>query len=77
MTKRARAVLAELEATKHAGAALSSLDALPLFTYEPAAPAGPDALREALRAIDPDGLSPREAQEALYELKRLAREEGP
>jgi DNA mismatch repair protein MutS len=77
VTKRARAVLAELEATKHAGAALSSLDALPLFTYEPAAPAGPDALREALRAIDPDGLSPREAQEALYELKRLAREEGP
>jgi DNA mismatch repair protein MutS len=76
VTKRARAVLAELEATKHAGAALSSLDALPLFTYEPAVPAGPDAVREALRAIDPDGLSPREAQEALYELKRLAREEG-
>ncbi len=74
--KRARTVLAELEATKHAGAALSSLDSLPLFAYEPpaAAPAAPDPLREALEAIDPDEMSPREAQAALYELKRLVRE---
>jgi DNA mismatch repair protein MutS len=72
--KRARAVLAELEATKHAGAALSSLDALPLFAYEPPAPAGPDPLREALEGIEPDELSPREAQAALYELKRLSLE---
>jgi len=74
--KRARAALAELEATKRAGAALSSLDALPLFTYEPPAPLAPDRLREALEAVDPDELTPREAHAALYELKRLAREEN-
>jgi len=31
-----------------------------------------DALQQALAAIDPDALSPREALERLYELKRLA-----
>jgi DNA mismatch repair protein MutS len=72
--KRARAVLAELEATKRPGGALASLDALPLFSYEPPAPPAPDALRAALDAIDPDELTPREAQAALYALKRLARE---
>src|SRR6202522_295809 len=67
--KRARAVLADLEASRHAG----RIDAMPLFTYEPPAPeALPDAVREALEKIDPDLLSPREAHLALYELKRLA-----
>ncbi len=75
--KRARAVLGELEATKHAGAALSSLDALPLFSYEPPPPPGPDPLRMALDGIDPDDMTPRDAQAALYELKRLAREKPP
>jgi DNA mismatch repair protein MutS len=31
-------------------------------------------LQEALDAIDPDDLSPKEALERLYELKTLARE---
>ena len=75
MIKRARAVLTELEATRHAGAALSSLDALPLFSYEPPPPPGPDPLREALAKLDPDALTPREAQATLYELKRLSQEE--
>jgi len=75
--KRARAVLAELEATKHAGAALCSLDALPLFSYEPPAAPGPDPLREALDRLDLDDMTPRDAQAALYELKRLAREKPP
>jgi DNA mismatch repair protein MutS len=67
--KRARAVLADLEASRHAG----QIDAMPLFTYEPPAPeALPDAIRDALERIDPDLLSPREAHLALYELKRLA-----
>jgi DNA mismatch repair protein MutS len=67
--KRARAVLADLEASRHAG----RIDAMPLFTYEPPAPeALPDAIREALEKMDPDLLSPREAHLALYELKRLA-----
>ena len=46
---------------------------LPLFSYEPHEPAPPadDPLREALGALDPDSLSPREAHAALYALKRL------
>jgi len=31
------------------------------------------AALERLAALDPDALSPREAQAALYELKRLAK----
>ncbi len=42
----------------------------------PASPAAiesaPDELQQALAAIDPDALTPREALERLYELKRLA-----
>ncbi|HTR59551.1 MAG TPA: DNA mismatch repair protein MutS [Casimicrobiaceae bacterium] len=37
----------------------------------PAASPAESALREKLAALDPDALSPREAQAALYELKRL------
>ena len=36
--------------------------------------AGDDAVAEALDAIDPDGLTPREALEALYRLKALRRQ---
>ena len=72
--KRARGVLAELEATKHTGAALGALDVLPLVAA-PAAQAAPepevDPLREALGKIDPDSLSPREAHAALYDLRRM------
>ena len=67
--KRARAVLAELEANKSAGA-FGGLDEMPLFAYEPAPP--PDALRERLAGLDADDLSPRDAQALLYELKRLS-----
>ena len=74
--KRARTVLVELEASKRAGATLSSLDALPLFSYEPPAPPGPDPLREALDGMDLDELTPREAQAALYDLKRLSLEKA-
>jgi DNA mismatch repair protein MutS len=38
---------------------------------EPEAPPESDALREALAAANPDELSPREALELLYKLKRL------
>ena len=66
VVKRARALLAELEG---AGAAT----ALPLFSHVAPEPEPPrDPLREALAGLDPDVLSPREAQAMLYELKRLA-----
>jgi DNA mismatch repair protein MutS len=69
--KRARAVLADLEASRHAGA----IDAMPLFSYAPPSPEPRnDPLREALEAIDVDAMSPRDAMASLYELKRLSRE---
>ena len=39
---------------------------------EPPAPEAPDELREALRALDPDAITPRAALDTLYELKKLA-----
>ena len=71
---RARSVLAKLEAGRDAtGGIAAGLDDLPLFaTAEPAAAADPVA--EALAAIDPDRLSPREALEQIYQLKRIAAE---
>src|SRR3984885_13442165 len=70
VVKRARQVLAGLEASRAPG----SLDALPLFSYEPRAPPlapPPDEVRTALMALDPDAMSPRDALEALYKLRRL------
>ncbi len=70
VVKRARAILAELESNRHADA----IDALPLFSYDPRpSETAPDPVRLALEGLDPDELSPREAQAKLYELKRLAR----
>ncbi|MFS8036334.1 DNA mismatch repair protein MutS [Xanthobacter sp. AM11] len=76
---RARAVLAELEAAERASPAQRLVDDLPLFAIRPApvrAAAGAgaaDALADALDALDPDALSPREALDALYRLKGLRR----
>jgi DNA mismatch repair protein MutS len=68
---RARDVLSRLEreAGSHAG-----LQELPLFaaaTPEPLRPVGPSPLETALQALDLDGMSPREAIDALYRLKGL------
>jgi DNA mismatch repair protein MutS len=70
---RAKSVLAKLEAGRDAtGGIAAGLDDLPLFaTQQPEAVAG-NPLAEAIAAIDPDALSPREALEALYALKRVA-----
>ena len=53
------------------------VDDLPLFAVRPSAPAEakPHPALAALDAIIPDELSPKEALERLYELKRLRREE--
>ncbi len=67
---RARDVLERLEREAQGPA---NLDDLPLFAAvaEPAAKYGPSPAEEALRVMDPDGMSPREAMEALYRLKGL------
>ncbi|MFM9977727.1 MAG: DNA mismatch repair protein MutS [Sphingomonadaceae bacterium] len=68
---RAKAVLAKLEAGRAAtGGLAAGLDDLPLFAAL-VEEALPDPLREAIDAIHPDALSPREALEALYRLKAL------
>ncbi|HEX7822976.1 MAG TPA: DNA mismatch repair protein MutS [Sphingobium sp.] len=70
---RARAVLAKLEAGKaRTGGIAAGLDDLPLFAASmPPEPPPLDPVRETLSAIDPDALTPREALDALYRLKRL------
>ena len=70
---RARSVLAKLEAGRDAtGGIAAGLDDLPLFAAAAEPEAAPDPLTAALAEINPDSLTPREALDALYELKRLA-----
>jgi DNA mismatch repair protein MutS len=71
---RAREVLERLEGQT---ASPARLDDLPLFAAaaEPAAPVfkGPSEVDLALAALDLDGMSPREAMDALYRLRGLAK----
>ncbi len=67
--RNARRVLQMLEDSRLTGGGQSDLFAGGKSGPEPATEA--DALREALDAVNPDELSPREALELLYRLKRL------
>ena len=73
---RAREVLRQLEEGEVSGKADRLVDDLPLFSVavkrEPPKPARAGALGEALAALHPDEMTPREALEALYRLKGLA-----
>jgi len=74
--ERAKMVLAKLEAEDRASP--RGFDDLPLFAAAPHHGAGSptqplaDRLREALAALKPDDMSPRDALEALYALKAKA-----
>jgi DNA mismatch repair protein MutS len=71
---RAKSVLAKLEAGRDAtGGIAAGLDDLPLFAAAEPEPAR-NELADALAEIQPDSLSPRDALEQLYRLKRLATE---
>jgi DNA mismatch repair protein MutS len=76
--ERAKLVLAELEAEDRTSPARRLIDDLPLFAATPkAATPSPketalDTIITALAALNPDEMSPREALEALYALKRKA-----
>ena len=74
VVSRAGAVLKKLEAGRAAtGGLAAGLDDLPLFAATaPAEPPPTDPLRDALAAVQPDTLSPREALDLLYALKGLA-----
>jgi DNA mismatch repair protein MutS len=80
---RAKAVLAKLEAQDRGQTARALADDLPLFAVpsraaaEPAAPSETEQLVDAVKALHPDEMSPREALEVLYRLKSLAGKVGP
>ncbi|MEQ1951351.1 DNA mismatch repair protein MutS [Mesorhizobium sp. CN2-181] len=71
---RARDVLHQLESGETSGKANRLVDDLPLFSVaarREAAPkpTQPDRLRDAVVALNPDDMTPKEALEALYRLK--------
>jgi DNA mismatch repair protein MutS len=72
---RAKAVLAKLEAQDRGQTARALVDDLPLFAVPSRAasdatpPSEAEQLLEAIKALHPDEMSPREALEALYALK--------
>ncbi|WP_420960772.1 DNA mismatch repair protein MutS [Brucella sp. IR073] len=77
VVERARDVLHQLEAGETSGRAEKLIDDLPLFSVEvkrepPKPQKGNDALLEAVLALNPDEMTPREAMDALYRLKGLA-----
>jgi DNA mismatch repair protein MutS len=75
---RARSVLSKLEEGRAAtGGIAAGLDDLPLFAAaaKEAAEAACDPLHAALAEVDVDALSPREALDLVYRLKRLAAEQ--
>jgi DNA mismatch repair protein MutS len=74
VVERARVVLAELEASDRAAPVRKMIDDLPLFSAAARAAPQADPLHDALVALDPDALSPKEALEALYRLKGLAKD---
>lgn len=76
---RAKAVLDKLEKGRaETGGLAAGLGDLPLFAAAAhAEEAACDTLRDRLRALDVDALSPREALEELYSLKREAGESEP
>jgi DNA mismatch repair protein MutS len=75
---RAGAVLARLEEGRaETGGLAAGLGELPLFAAMASAPKPTaDPVRERVAALDLDALSPREALDLLYDLRRLAVEAG-
>jgi len=71
---RAEEVLATLEKGEQASALTGLAEDLPLFAARPSGPRS-SPVEEALNNLDPDRLSPREALEELYRLRRIARGE--
>jgi DNA mismatch repair protein MutS len=68
LIRQARAALEALEASSSAQQAQ-----VDLFAPPPAAPAAePSPVETALRTLDPDALTPKQALDALYQLRALA-----
>ena len=67
---RAEGVLRALEEGREGHKPLARVDELPLFSASAAPPPKTSAVEEALKEIEPDALTPRQALDALYELKK-------
>ena len=78
VVERAKTILAELERSDRERPKRALVDDLPLFAAPARAAAPPkrDALRKTFDGLDPDEMTPRDALEALYRLKRVAKEGG-
>jgi DNA mismatch repair protein MutS len=74
VVERARDVLTKLEDSDRKNPASQLIDDLPLFQVavrrEDQKRPGPSRVEEALKGINPDDLTPREALDALYALKK-------
>jgi len=71
---RARDVLDQLESSERTNNAKTLIDDLPLFSVtatEPVVVQSNSEIVEALEQLSPDDMSPREAQQALYDLRTL------
>ena len=66
---RAEEVLRALEEGREGHKPLAKIDDLPLFGVSAPVPKG-SAVEDALKIIEPDALSPKQALEILYDLKR-------
>ncbi len=69
--KRARTILAGLEAGDRRVSGRGLIDDLPLFAAGSEPIAAPDPIHAAVAALNPDELTPKQALEALYELKHI------
>ncbi len=71
---RAKDVLAKLEDADRKNPASQLIDDLPLFQVairrEERVKAGPSKVEEALKSLNPDDMTPRQAMDALYALKK-------
>ncbi len=67
---RAEEVLRALEDGREGHKPLARIDDLPLFSPAAAPPAKQSKLEDALKAVEPDALTPKQALEVLYELKK-------
>lgn len=80
VVNRARDVLHQLEAGETSGKADKLIDDLPLFSVEvrreQPKQKGDSALLQAVLALNPDELTPREAMDVIYRLKGLASQKG-
>ncbi len=72
VVSRAQEVLARLEQGDRSGEMADLAGDLPLFSAMPApSPAAPSAVEETLAGLSADELSPREALDLIYRLKRM------